>query len=287
MERINLNINELTWSDPKKRGKDNFAISAGKIIDLLSRAPEGLYKNAYEDYLRGNFEEARTKFLRFLKYYSNKEISENALFWVGETYFIEKDYENAISEYKKVVAEYPKGNNVPAALFKQAIAFLELKDKNNAVDLLKRVIKQYPNSDQAEMAKKSLNEMEKESAVRHGIAGGRPSLSFIPPQGSTPELLPSIKSKLNEYYNIVWTKIKGEWTMPENHLRGMVDSETVIVIKIERNGKIQKTWFEKKSGNDFYDQMAMQAIYKAEPFPPIPGGIEEDTLEIGIRFFPD
>ena len=67
----------------------------------------------------------------------------------------------------------------------------------------------------------------------------------------------------------------------------MVDLETIIVLIIERGGKIKKFWFEKKSGNALYDQSAMRAIKKAEPLPPIPQELSEDILEIGIRFFPD
>ena len=96
-----------------------------------------------------------------------------------------------------------------------------------------------------------------------------------------------MESKLNEYYSLVWAKIKGAWTIPENLLKEMVDLETIIVLTIERNGKIQKFWFEKKSGMTLYDQSAMRAIKKAEPLPPIPKEWSDDTLEIGIRFFPD
>jgi TonB family protein len=108
-----------------------------------------------------------------------------------------------------------------------------------------------------------------------------------------PTAIPSAKtslemeSKLNEYYSLVWAKIKGAWTIPDNLLKEMVDLETIIVLIIERNGKIQKCWFEKKSGNVLYDQSAMRAIKKAEPLPPIPKELGEGTLEIGIRFFPD
>jgi TonB family protein len=98
---------------------------------------------------------------------------------------------------------------------------------------------------------------------------------------------PRLESKLNEYYQKVWAKIKEEWTIPENLLKEMVDLETIIVLIIEKDGKIQRSWFEKKSGNDLYDQTAMRAIKKAEPFPPIPKELSEDTLEIGIRFYPD
>ena len=96
-----------------------------------------------------------------------------------------------------------------------------------------------------------------------------------------------MESKLNEYYSLVWAKIKGAWTIPENLLKEMVDLETIIVLIIEPNGKVQKIWFEKKSGNALYDQNATRAIKKAEPLPPIPKEWSDDTLEIGIRFFPD
>jgi colicin import membrane protein/protein TonB len=46
-------------------------------------------------------------------------------------------------------------------------------------------------------------------------------------------------------------------------------------------------WYEKRSGNVLFDDMAWRAIYKAEPFPPFPSEIKGDTLEIGIRFMPD
>ena len=94
-------------------------------------------------------------------------------------------------------------------------------------------------------------------------------------------------SKLNEYYSMIWAKIKEEWTLPENLPKGKMDLETIIVVLIDKGGKLQKSWFEKRSGSALYDQMAMRAIKKAEPFPPIPKEFGESTFEIGIRFHPD
>ena len=96
-----------------------------------------------------------------------------------------------------------------------------------------------------------------------------------------------MESKLNEYYSVIWAKIKQEWTLPENLLKETVDLETIIVIIIERDGKIQRSWFEKRSGDVHYDQAAMRAILKADPLPSIPRELTETTLEIGIRFYPD
>jgi len=122
----------------------------------LSAAMGDIYKDAYEAFQRGDFEGARRKFETFLKQYPNTELSGNAQFWIGETYYQKKDFEKAILEYEKAITKYPESSKIPAALFKQGLAFLELGDKTNARNLLRKVIERFPNSEQAEMAKKKL-----------------------------------------------------------------------------------------------------------------------------------
>ncbi len=122
----------------------------------LSAGVGDLYKDAYETFQRGDFEGARNKFGAFLKQYPNAELSGNAQFWIGETYYQKKDFEKAILEYEKVITRYPESGKMPAALFKQALAFMELGDKTNTKNLLRKVIERYPHSDQAELAKKKL-----------------------------------------------------------------------------------------------------------------------------------
>jgi TonB family protein len=67
----------------------------------------------------------------------------------------------------------------------------------------------------------------------------------------------------------------------------MVDLETIIVIIIERDGKVKQMWFGKRSGNAPYDQSAMRAIKKAEPLPALLKELSENVLEAGIRFRPE
>jgi tol-pal system protein YbgF len=116
-----------------------------------------IYKDAYETYQKGDPEGARRKFEAFLKQYPNTDLSDNAQFWIGETYYVKKDYEKAILEYEKVIVKYPEGDKVPAALLKQGLAFQELGDRANARNLFRRVVDRYPQSEQAEIAKKRLD----------------------------------------------------------------------------------------------------------------------------------
>jgi TonB family protein len=107
------------------------------------------------------------------------------------------------------------------------------------------------------------------------------------PWGSLSGGSSAFESKLNDYYNMVEAKIKKEWTMPGDLPKGGRNLETIIIIVIDRNGKIQKSSIEKKSGNSQYDQSAMRAIKKAEPLPAIPKEFSDETVEVGIRFHPE
>jgi len=137
--------------------------------------------------------------------------------------------------------------------------------------------------------KAAIDEIQKRVARREKVEE-RPVVALTNPPPPLTSLLKSPserESKLNEYYSMIWAKIKETWTIPENLLKEMADLETVVVITIDRDGKIKEMWVEKRSGNAFYDQMAMRAIKKAEPLSPIPKEFGENTLEIGIRFLPD
>ena len=114
--------------------------------------------------------------------------------------------------------------------------------------------------------------------------GGSPTGS---PWGSPFGGSSALQSKLDEYYSTIWERIKKEWTLPGDLTKGKAELETIIIIVIERDGKIQKSWFEKRSGNVLYDQSAMRAIKKADPLPPIPKEFSDNTFEIGIRFYPE
>jgi len=146
-----------------KQGELEKSISAKEVsigVKGFTTGAGDLYKEAYESFQKGDLEGAQKKLEAFLKQYPNTELSDNAQFWIGETYYLKKDFEKAILEYEKAIAKYPEGDKIPAALFKQALAFLELGDKTNAKSLLKRVIERYPHSDQAEIAKKKLEEIK-------------------------------------------------------------------------------------------------------------------------------
>ena len=94
----------------------------------------------------------------------------------------------------------------------------------------------------------------------------------------------SIKHKM--YYNLIWQRIRSAWVLSEGALGGKKDLETIIAIRIGKDGRIEDIQFEKKSGNAQLDESALRAIKKANPLPPLPPGFEGDKFDVGVRFTP-
>jgi tol-pal system protein YbgF len=115
-----------------------------------------LYKAAKQAFDDGQYETAREMFKEFLSKYPKSENADNAQFWVGEIYYREKWYAEAIMEYQKVIEDYPDGNKVPASLLKQGLSFANLGEEANARTFLEEVIKQYPSSNEAKIARDKL-----------------------------------------------------------------------------------------------------------------------------------
>ena len=118
--------------------------------------PEELYNAAYSKLSAGDFRGAREAFQKFLELFPQTEYSDNAQFWIGESYYRDKRYEEAIVEFDEVIKKYPQGNKLPDALLKQAFSFIALNDTNSAKLLLQKIIDRYPTSEQAEIARAKL-----------------------------------------------------------------------------------------------------------------------------------
>lgn len=115
-----------------------------------------LYEKAYSSYQQDDFRNARKLFEEYIEKFPKGKWIGQAYFWIGESYFKEKKYEEAILSYQKLIELRGWHPLKPTAMFKQAQAFKALGDIEAYKILLKKVINQYPNSKEAEKAKKLL-----------------------------------------------------------------------------------------------------------------------------------
>ncbi len=118
------------------------------------------YRNAIVLYGRNRIADARAVFQQVYAADPSGELADNALFWIGETYFAAKDYVNAMSFYRRVSEEYGDQNKAPDSLYKLALAHEKTGDLALARKALEEVISRYPYSSPAASAKADLKRIK-------------------------------------------------------------------------------------------------------------------------------
>lgn len=122
--------------------------------------PDSVYMKGLETFKAGDMPAAREIFTKFLDKYPQNDLAANAEYWIGETYYSEKNYDQAILTFQDVIKNHPQKEKAPAAMLKQAMAFKAIKDSKNAKFVLKKLVESYPKSAEVKKAKELLEEMK-------------------------------------------------------------------------------------------------------------------------------
>ncbi len=126
----------------------------------VTPAPDQLYLSGLDSLKAGDVVSARELFTRFIDQNPKHELAANAHYWIGETYYTEKNFESAILSYQDVIKNYPGKDKVVAAMLKQAMAFKAISDGKSAKFVLKKLIEGFPKSEEAKKAKEMLKEFK-------------------------------------------------------------------------------------------------------------------------------
>lgn len=122
--------------------------------------PDNSYKLAFDAFKGGDNAKARDLFNKFTEQFPDNKLAANARYWVGETYYLEKNYEQAALEFQRVITEYPGKEKVPAAMLKQGLAFKELGDSKSAKFIIKELIEKFPKAEEIPAAKEALQKLK-------------------------------------------------------------------------------------------------------------------------------
>ncbi len=117
---------------------------------------EDIYVAAKRAFDANNHEQAQKGFQTLLELYPRSPHADNAHFWIGEIFYRQRRYEEAILEYQTVIEQYPDGNKVRASLLKQGFSFMNIGDTTNARLILEDLIRRHPGSREALMAREKL-----------------------------------------------------------------------------------------------------------------------------------
>lgn len=171
---------------------------------------------------------------------------------------------------KKIKQSLKKKTFKPEKVVKSAINRIKKDVEESQSDEIKKAIARIKN----EVEKAGPTELDKQQASEgpRGPGGGANSKKVL---------------ELIDIYRVeIAYRIQKNWAFSEQLAGGQTGLEAWVAIKIARNGEIKDIWFDKRSGNDYFDEAAKNAIRKSNPLPPLPSGYMRPYVEAGFHFTP-
>jgi tol-pal system protein YbgF len=94
--------------------------------------------------------------------FPNSALADNAQYWLGESYYVTRRYDDALKAFRTVVDKYPESRKLPDAWLKIGYTQYEMKAWKPAREALTRVQREFPDSTAAPEAAKRLERMKSE-----------------------------------------------------------------------------------------------------------------------------
>lgn len=110
------------------------------------------YETAFAALKSGRYAESAEAFQAFLGVYPSGTYAPNALYWLGESYYVTQNYALALEQFQSLFDRYPTHDKAPGALLKVGLAQYGLKDLAAAQATLARVSSRFPGTDAARTA---------------------------------------------------------------------------------------------------------------------------------------
>ncbi len=111
--------------------------------------PRDLYNYAFRLLNQTRYEDAAKYFKTFTEKYPKDPLIGNAYYWLGETYYIRRDYPKAADQFRQGFEAVPSGPKAADNLLKLSMTLSALKRDKDACTVLDQLISRFKNTSTA------------------------------------------------------------------------------------------------------------------------------------------
>lgn len=135
--------------------------SGGAAAGAVAATPsdQDAYASAFSTLKAGKYSDAIAAFQQFLATYPKSSMADNAQYWLGESYYVTRDFQDAAAAFQAVLDHWPNSTKAPDALLKLGYTQVELKQPGQARATLASVGVRFPGTDAARLASARLQQM--------------------------------------------------------------------------------------------------------------------------------
>ena len=117
-----------------------------------SSEEQRVYGQSFDALKAGSYSIAITGFKDFLTSYPSSPLAENAQYWLGEAYYVTREYDSASGAFRTVLQKWPDSRKAPDALLKLGYTQIAQNRVGDGRATLSQVVQKYPGTDAAKLA---------------------------------------------------------------------------------------------------------------------------------------
>ena len=117
-------------------------------VALPKGDPNEQYQYAYGLLQQRDFDGAERALQAFITANPSHQLTGNATYWLGETYYIRKNYAEAARVFLDGYQKFPKGNKAPDNLLKLGMSLAAVGEKEPACQAYRRLVTTFPEGNQ-------------------------------------------------------------------------------------------------------------------------------------------
>lgn len=135
---------------------------ASRAVEATPEMEQAAYDRAFQALKELRYADAAEEFQDFLNTYPDSEYADNAQYWLGESYYVTRNYEIALQSFQTLINRFPASAKAGDGLLKIGFTHYELKAWAEARAALEQVQEKYPNSTLSRLAESRLRSMRLE-----------------------------------------------------------------------------------------------------------------------------
>lgn len=136
------------------------AVHGDKGAVAQTASERAVYDMAFSALKAGQYAKSAELFHAFLQQYPSGSYAPNALYWLGESYYVTQNYDLAQQQFQALLDRYPTHDKAPGALLKVGLSQYGAKQYDAAQRTLSEVARKYPGTDAARTAADRLNTIQ-------------------------------------------------------------------------------------------------------------------------------
>ncbi|MFZ1494744.1 MAG: tol-pal system protein YbgF [Candidatus Competibacter denitrificans] len=121
-----------------------------------ARTEQADFDAALGELREGRYDEAATRFQRFLAAYPNGALVGDAQYWLGESHYFSQNYSAAKQAFIDLGLHYPQSARLPDALLKLGYIYGQQGDTERAREVFEKLLQVYPGTQAASLAERRL-----------------------------------------------------------------------------------------------------------------------------------